>query len=271
MNNPSTNPSILKKIEIIIEHIYTYCKIIETNPSIDKSEYPIVANYIVLQDMKKILIDTKGVKLEDGYKRYKPPIETINGKQIINDGHNGLRCLIYGILFIENKFINDYIISIIIKLLYVDPITSPILLNKPSKSNNFKYATNLTTPNENKRHILDILNTIMCLIDESFNYGASAWWGGQDGKKGNSWFFNHDVVPDYKEDLLGYLIYIIAFYNVRWLTKENIETYRLQFRNSLIQCNNPSNKCKNNSLGRQRTSIDKILAIQTIDPTPYIA
>jgi hypothetical protein len=61
--------------------------------------------------------------------------------------------------------------------------------------------------------------------------------------------------------LLGYLIYIIAFYNVRWLTKENIETYRLQFRNSLIQCNNPSNKCKNNSLGRQRTSIDKILAI----------
>ena len=254
-------PSIIDKLNLIIMKIINIIKEIDLDDKeINLSEYPIVANPHRLQSMKDVLIFSKAnsekVALEEGYKRYKT-----------GDGYNGLRCLIYGILFKNRKLISDDIISHIMVTLFQDNEIRSILTEPFLNSGNFKYNNikNQTKNNTRKRHVLDILNTVMCLIDETFSYGSSNW-GFQAGKKGNG---SSNVIPP-ETDTLGFLIYIIAFYNVRWLSSDEIDKYRNEFRDSLTKCDLPNgslslNRCKDASLGRQIQHIDEILAVQTID------
>jgi len=251
--------SIINKLNLIITKIINIVKEIELDDEkINLSEYPFIANPGRLKSMKGVLIFSKAnsedIALEEGYKRYKT-----------GDGYNGLRCLIYGILFKNKKLISDDIISHIMDTLFHDNeilsiLTEPLLNNGNFKYNNIK---NQTKNNTRKRHVLDILNTVMCLIDETFSYGSSNW-GSQAGKKG--WGSSNVIPPE--TDTLGFLIYIIAFYNVRWLKSEEIDKYRNEFRDALSKCDLPNdslNRCKDASLGRQIKHIDEILAVQTID------
>jgi hypothetical protein len=279
---------VIDKLKIILNKIIELVSFIENNPDIDYSAYPIdvtllypsdfnplyPANVNPLQDMKRVLITPPNYngRLKKGYQRYKPSEN--------DDGHNGLKCLIYGILFKSSKFINDENIDYIIRLLYLDETVSSILLSKPSENkSNFKYANIETQSNTKKRHVLDVLNTLMALIDESFSYGYSSWQG-QNGKKG--WgglgWTPDSISVDPNTDTLGYLIFIIAVYNVRWLTQAAVEQYKTEFAQALIQCDLPNingkknpNCCKDPSLQRQIKSIDEILAVQSIDNRKYLS
>lgn len=270
---PPTN--ILNKIIILISYINYNITTCSNDDYINYRAYPILVKDN-MEDMKKILIfppfNDENDTLDRGYLRYK---NGINPDQI-SDGHNGLKCLIYGILFRNGKIINDTIIKDIINILYATPECSFLkdIIN-PSNTNNYKFSNiSLSSPNTNKRHILDVLNTIMCLIDASFSYGHSTW-GIQSGKKGESLISNQNPPPNYNIDTLGYLIYIIAFYNIRWLTLDNINNYREQFKNSLQNCDsktkNNITRCKENTYwAKPIVHIDLILAPQQINSSPYI-
>lgn len=266
MNQVAQTQSIISKLKILINKIILAVNKIEPNPSIDYSAYPINVDPTGLSMMKSILIapDYYVEKtLEEGYKRYKPVPP--------NDGHNGLKCLIYGILFKNGKFITDDIINGIIKILYTSSDTGPILKSTLNPSQpNIKYSTIETAPNTGKRHILDVLNTIMCLIDESFSYGYS-FSGVQYGKKGSSSTI-FVPIPDPNTDTLGYLIYIIAFYNIRWLSETEIPQYKQEFAQALQKCDLPNAngiRCKDPSLARQIKHIDEIMAVQQINSSAY--
>ena len=260
--------SIIDKLKILINRIISVVNKLESDPSINYSAYPINVDPTGLSMMKSILIapDYYVEKtLEEGYKRYKPDQP--------NDGHNGLKCLIYGILFLNGKFIKDTLINNIIKMLYASSDIGPILssianLSKP----NITYASIETEQNTGRRHILDVLNTIMCLIDESFSYGYS-FSGVQYGKAGGT--FNKSGIIrtiDPNTDTLGYLIYIVAFYNIRWLTTEQISQYKGEFSQALQKCDLPNAngiRCKDPSLARQIQGINAIMAVQTINSSTY--
>lgn len=261
--------SIIAKLKILINRIISIVNQLESDPSINYSAYPINVDPAGLSMMKGILIapdEYVAPTLQQGYKRYKPDTS--------NDGHNGLKCLIYGILFLNGKFIKDTLINNIIKMLYASSDTGPILSSKENLSKpNITYASIETQPNTGKRHILDVLNTIMCLIDESFSYGYS-YAGMQYGKAGSTMTTNGIIrTIDPNTDTLGYLIYIVAFYNIRWLTAEQIPQYKQEFAQALTKCDVPNAngiRCKDPSLARQIQGIDAIMAVQKIDSSTYI-
>ncbi len=266
MSNKISNIRTIDKLKAIINII------IENVNNTDY--YPYNSNFYNINPYKASpvgltnIVSIFNVTPEEGYKRYKPPQP--------NNGHNGLKCLIYGILFKNGKYANDIIITNIIEILYFSNVIEPKYDNTPNaqknqqNKSNFKYGNINTQEYTGKRHILDILNTIMCLIDDSFNYGYS-YMGVQYGKKGSSFTVDVDI-PDPNIDTLGYLIYIVAFYNIRWLNPDEIKDYKKQFAEALQKCDKPNAnqiRCKDPYLQKPINNIDKILDVQPIDSSEY--
>ncbi len=277
VSDKTQSKTVINKLQTIISTIIDNVNSLETFPSDDNYDFSTLISKRSndISGIKLILFppnyDSLDKTMDEGYKRYKP---SVDGQQS-NDGHNGLKALIYGILFKNAKYIDDGTINNIIEILYRSDCIEPVFKNTSNAKNqqnksNFKYGNINTQIYTGKRHILDILNTIMGLIDESFNYGYS-YMGIQYGKKGSSTSVDVDL-PNPNEDTLGYLIYIVAFYNIRWLDSDEIPQYKDQFAQALKNCDasNNTNRCKDPSLKTQIKHLNEILAPQKIDSSPYI-
>jgi hypothetical protein len=165
-----------------------------------------------------------------GYLRYKT-------------GHSALIFIIY-FYFMWNRIFLDSEedIYLIISKLYFDSKFKYILNNEfnddySSMSNNSSIQSHNQQPVE-KKDFLNMLKIILSLIDDSYSYGATSSWGIQSGKKGSAWTITKPENNTYpkKNDTLGILIYLVALFNVRYLTEQELNLYKIDLKKLIGEC-----------------------------------
>ena len=163
-----------------------------------------------------------------GYLRYKT-------------GHSGLIFIIY-FYFMWNRIFLDSEedIYLIISQLYFDDKFKYILNNEIN--DNYKSMSNNSSHNTQqpveKTNFLNMLNIILSLIDDSFSYGATSSWGIQYGKKGSAWTITKPENNTYPKinDTLGILIYLVGLFNVRYLSENELNLYKMDLKKLIGEC-----------------------------------
>jgi hypothetical protein len=83
-----------------------------------------------------------------------------------------------------------------------------------------------------------MLKVILNIIDDSYSYGSTSSWGIQSGKKGSAWTITKPENNTYpkKNDTLGILIYLVALFNVRYLSEQELNVYKIDLKRLIGKC-----------------------------------